>query len=68
MIKMYTTGCPQCIILEKKLEQKNVKVERIEDMNLIVALGMRSVPILELEDGTRLMYRDAIDWVNALEV
>lgn len=68
MIKLYSIGCPQCGILEAKLEAKNIKTEKISDQDTIIALGMRSVPILELEDGTRLVFKDAVDWVNALEV
>ena len=68
MIKLYTTGCPQCKVLETKLELKGVEVEKIEDRKYIIELGLRSVPVLQLEDGTFLFYKDAVNWVNGLEV
>ena len=68
MIKLYSTGCIQCDVLEKKLEAKGIETEKISDQDLIISLGMRSIPVLEFEDGTRLTYKAAVDWVNALEV
>ena len=30
-IELYTTGCPQCLILEKKLDLKGIPYEKVTD-------------------------------------
>ena len=67
-ITLYTTHCPQCSILEKKLQQKNVSYEIIEDVTIMRKMGMLSVPNLVIDDGAPLNFKQAVEWVNSLEV
>ena len=64
MIKVYTTGCPACRILEAKLASKGIEFETETDITVMEKLGIEMVPILELEKGNLLPYGDAIKWVN----
>lgn len=63
---LYTTGCPKCRILEKKLNDKNVEFDACTNPNKMNELGITSVPVLGLPDGTMLEYFDAVKYVNGL--
>lgn len=65
MIILYTTGCPKCAVLEKKLEQKGVVFEKITDVSEIRAAGVTSVPTL-FADGSKMSFLDAVRYVNSL--
>mgnify|MGYP004548761961 CR=1 FL=1 len=64
-VVLYTIDCPNCIILEKKLRQKNVELLKVSDKDTIIAKGFgdSSFPILEVE-GVIMNYKTAIQWVN----
>lgn len=65
---LYTTGCPKCRILEKKLTDKNVEYEVICDAEKIKQKG-NSVPMLEIIEGDNsqvLSYYEAVKFVNSL--
>lgn len=64
---LYTTGCSKCKILESKLNEKEIKYEVCEDKELMKSKGFRSVPVLELDDGTILTYGKAVKFVNNWE-
>ena len=61
---MYTTGCSKCKILESKLNDKGIKYDICEDKEIMKSKGFRSVPVLELDDGTTLTYGKAVKYVN----
>ena len=63
---LYTTHCPKCAILEKKLVCKGVGYETCDDAEKMRSLGITSVPVLELPDGTRMDYFTAVKYVNAM--
>ena len=65
---LYTTGCPKCRILEKKLTDKNVQYEVICDPEKIKEKG-NAVPMLEIVDGEEtkvLSYYEAVKFVNSI--
>lgn len=64
-IILYTIDCPKCLILEKKLEAKNIEFLRVSDIDIIKAKGFGGslFPILEV-DGVVMNYKTAIQWVN----
>ena len=66
-MKLYTTHCPKCKVLETKLAQKNIKYEEIEDTTKLQELGIQEVPCLELDDGTMLSFVEANRYINNLE-
>lgn len=62
---LYSTNCPRCKVLKAKLTQKKLDYETITDINVMLNLGIRSAPILEV-DGKRYDFTQAIDFVNKL--
>lgn len=66
MVTLYSTHCPKCVILEKKMNMKNIKFDTVTDVDLMTQKGFTSLPMLEV-DGRTLEFKDAIDWVNSME-
>ena len=62
----YTTHCPQCSILAKKLEQRNIQYTTVDDIETMKELGITSVPVLSV-GGVLMNFRNAVDFVNSLE-
>lgn len=60
---LYSTHCPKCMILEKKLKSKNIDYIEINDIEVMKEKNYLSVPILEV-DGERLDFSKAVEWVN----
>lgn len=63
MITLYTTHCPKCTVLEKKLESKNIKFDVNENEEEMQERGFQSLPVLEV-DGNTLDFIEAVKWVN----
>ena len=64
-IILYTTDCPKCIILEQKLEEKNIEYIKFTDVKEMVKKGFRSAPILEV-DGKVMTFLEAINWIKGI--
>lgn len=60
---LYSTGCPKCSILKKKLNDKNIDYEEVNDEKTMLSLGLDSVPILSV-DGELLEFTQANNWIN----
>lgn len=63
MVKLFSTNCPKCKVLEMKMKQKNIEYEVTTDVQEMLALGIRSAPILQVE-GELLQFTDAVKWIN----
>lgn len=63
MIKLYTTGCPKCKVLKKKLDEKGIPYTVCSDINEMMEKQINSVPVLEVE-GSLLLFNEAIMWAN----
>lgn len=63
-IILYTTHCPKCTVLKKKLEQKNISFLENDNINQMMAIGMMSAPMLSV-NGNLYNFPQAIEWVNA---
>ena len=63
MIKLYSTGCPRCVVLKKKLDAKGMNYEVVSDVALMESLGFTSVPMLEVDDKM-MDYVEANKWIN----
>ena len=64
MVTLYTTHCPKCIILEKKLQDKNIEYQVCDDIDLMLSKGMQEAPYLEIEEKELMNFTKAIKWVN----
>ena len=60
---MYSTGCPKCKILKKKLDEKKVVYEEETDVEKMKSKGIERVPVLEVE-GKLFSYSEAVKLIN----
>lgn len=64
---LYTTNCPKCVVLEKKLNNKNINYDKVEDIEKIMEIaneqGINTAPILEI-DGEFLDFSHANTYIN----
>ena len=63
MPTLYSTNCPKCQILEKKLAQKGIEYIEINDVQQMLDMGLKSVPWLEVE-GQMMDFNQANKWIN----
>lgn len=47
---LYSTDCPKCKILEAKLNENGITFEKNEDVNEMLALGLKSAPAFKHND------------------
>lgn len=60
---LYSTGCPKCNILKKKLADAKIDYKVIEDVDVMVSKGLKDVPWLEV-DGNLMNFVDSSKWIN----
>lgn len=65
-VVLYTTHCPKCSILEKKLTQKNIEYTECTDIHEMKSKGISAVPWLEV-DGEMLDFVAGNRWINEQE-
>jgi len=63
-IILYTTHCPRCTVLKKKLEQKNIEFIEVDDVDKMLAIGMMAAPMLSV-NGNLYDFPQAINWINS---
>jgi len=62
-IILYSTNCPKCNVLEKKLQSKNINFEICNDVDLMLSKGIQQAPYLEV-DNELMDFSKAVKWVN----
>ena len=62
-VVLFSTHCPKCNVLEKKLKVKNIEYEEINDVEIMKEKGYLTVPVLEV-DGISMDFKVASDWIN----
>lgn len=63
MITLYSTGCPQCEILKKKLVAKGISYTENNDEQQMLSMNFTIVPVLEV-DGKQMRFSEAVKWIN----
>lgn len=63
MVDLYSTGCPRCRILERKLDEKGVQYQKHTDVDEMLKLGLTAAPAL-LVDGEMKEFSEAVRWIN----
>ena len=63
---LYTTHCPKCAVLQKKLQAKNLQFDIVEDVQIMKSKGLMSMPVLQV-DGKCLDFYNATKFVNSYE-
>lgn len=62
-IIFYTTHCPKCEVLKRKLIDSNVEFEEFTDKKEMIKMKMMSSPMLSVND-TLLTFSEAIEWLK----
>lgn len=62
---LYSTHCPKCEILKKKLTDKNVNFTEVNDTDIMLEKGFMSAPMLEVGDEV-MSFSNANKWINNL--
>ena len=60
---LYSTGCPQCQVLKKKLDNAKIEYSIVTDINIMQKKGFMSVPILEVGDKC-MTFIEANNWIK----
>lgn len=61
---LYSTHCPRCLVLSKKLQNAGIPYEEISDIAVMTAKGFKEAPKLELADGTVMNFKEAVEWLK----
>lgn len=66
---VYSTGCPQCEVLKKKLADKNVDFTLVENRDEVIkaaeGFGITNVPFMVVDDKV-YNFSEAINFINKL--
>lgn len=65
MITLYSTGCPRCCVVARKMDMKNIKYKIVNDTDAVQRMGFHTVPILVVDDLPPMQFNEAVAWVNA---
>lgn len=60
---LYSTNCPKCKVLEKKLNSIGVDYTIVTDEDLMISKGFSSAPMLEV-DGNIMDFGNAVRWAK----
>lgn len=63
---LYSTGCPKCNVLIKKLNAKGIDYEIINDVSIMQNLGIDTVPQLSI-NGKLFNYKEAVEFINGVD-
>ena len=62
-VVLYSTNCPKCMVLEKKLGLSGIDYQLVTDEDVMIEKGFTSAPVLEV-DGEVMDFGAAVRWVN----
>ena len=66
-IILYSTHCPRCSVLEKKLKKKQLHYTEVTDVEVMKKMGLKSAPAMQVDGGKLMNFQEANDWINAQE-
>lgn len=67
MIVYSNSSCPKCKVLKMKMDKANLAYDVNENVEEMQELGIKSLPYLQLDDGTLLDFGEAIKYIKTLE-
>lgn len=62
-IILYSTGCPRCAILKKKLAEKGIDYTENNSIDEMLALGIMTVPVLAVGEEMK-SFTEAVAWLR----
>lgn len=66
-IIMYSTHCPKCNQLSKRLNERGIKYEICDNIDTMKSLGITTAPYLQV-NGELMDFSKAWRWTSAQEV
>lgn len=67
MVTLYTTHCPKCNVLEKKLQAARVEFTVCEDLQKMLQLGFKSTPVLVVDKEDPYFFKEACIWADEMK-
>lgn len=64
-VVFYTIGCPQCLLVERKLKEKCIPYEEKTDIEEMISLGFEHAPILVV-DGKAMGVKESLNWIKSI--
>ena len=64
MVVLYTNHCPLCNYLKDLLDNKHIEYQEVTDIDYMLSLGITKTPMLQVDNGELMKYKQALDWVN----
>ena len=62
-IILYSTGCPKCNVLKKKMDMKGIEYTESGDIDFLLERGIKQAPVLDV-NGELLDFIEANKWIN----
>lgn len=62
-IILYTTHCPRCNVLTKKLDNVGIDYEVCDDVEIMKERGFMQAPMLDVK-GEVMDFSQAVKWIN----
>ena len=63
-IVLYSTHCPKCIFLEKRLKSAGINFKSITDIQTMLNMGFKNAPMMTV-DGKIMNFTEANNWIKA---
>ena len=63
MILYTKQGCPLCSVVKVKLNAFGIPYESETNMEKMLAMGFKTLPILQLDDGTLLQFKEILNYI-----
>lgn len=63
---LFTTGCPKCNMLKKKLKENKIPYEEDNNVEPLLKLGFRELPVLKIDDKY-YDFNQAINYIKELK-
>lgn len=67
MIVYSSSTCPKCKVLKTKLDKAGIEYQVNENIEDAKALGIKTLPYVQLADGTLLDFGKAIAFIRDVE-
>ena len=62
-----SSTCPKCKVLKTKLDKAGIEYQVNENIEDAKALGIKTLPYVQLQDGTLLDFGKAIAFIRDME-
>lgn len=63
-IVVYTIHCPQCNILEKKLQLAGIEYSVVDDREVLSKMDIEFYPAMQYDDGPLMNFKQANQWIK----